>query len=78
MNGCGVACVGEGGQKPGEGEAFVKWWLTASPELPAATTRWPAWSARIVPKVMDQLAGRVEIGAGRNERRRSGRGRGEF
>ena len=73
-----VACVREGGQKPGEGEAFVKWWLTASPELPAATTRWPAWSARIVPKVMDQLAGRVEIGAGRNERRRSGRGHGEF
>ena len=73
-----VACVGEGGQKQGEGEAFVKWWLTASPELPAATTRWPAWSARIVPKVMDQLAGRVEIGAGRNERRRSGRGHGEF
>ena len=52
-----IECVREGGARPGEGEAFVRWWLQSSPELPAATTRWPPWCARIVPRVMDQLRG---------------------
>ena len=73
-----IECVREGGARPGEGEAFVRWWLASSPELPAATTRWPAWRVRIVPRVMDQLRGVVEIGAaGRGDRRRSGRERDE-
>ena len=73
-----IECVREGGARPGEGEAFVRWWLQSSPELPAATTRWPPWCARIVPRVMDQLRGVVEIGAaGRGDRRRSGRKRDE-
>ena len=73
-----IRCVREGGAGVGEGEAFVRWWLASSPELPAATTRWPAWRVRIVPRVMDQLRGVVEIGAaGRGDRRRSGRERDE-
>jgi len=73
-----IRCVREGGAGVGEGEAFVRWWLSSSPELLAATTRWPAWRVRIVPRVMDQLRGVVEIGAaGRGDRRRSGRERDE-
>lgn len=45
------ACV----NAPGGGLDAVRAFLLESPEMPAITLRWPAWRARVVPKIISQL-----------------------